>query len=109
MLEFPRICRSLSDLLALRSSLRQQETVLADALRDVQAELRFWREDRARRDALGRQTPRELVRIREDLAERERGLVLDLLQVRHSLSEVNGEVRNLLARRDAGGRGATAG
>lgn len=101
MFEFMERCHSLADLLALRSSLRQQDTVLAGALRDVQQELRDWQQFRRDQEVAGQPVPMELLRLWEELAERERQLVLDLLQHRHLRDQVSEEIARLVNRHRA--------
>lgn len=90
-------CHSLADLLSLRSSLRQQQIALQSALAEVQAELGGWRQERRQRQ--GQQLPADLSRLWQELAERERQLALDLLQLRHLAEQVNGEIHEQLQRR----------
>jgi hypothetical protein len=92
---------SLSDLVDLRASLRRQEILLLGALRDVQSELRSWALHRRSREAIGARVPRELCVLWEELAERERELALDLLQVRAAHAEVNRGIQGRLAGRPA--------
>jgi hypothetical protein len=99
MFRFHERCRTLSDLVELRASLRRQDLALSGALRDVQTELRSWEQHRAARAAAGQPVPRELALVWDELAERERELAMDQLQVRAALGEANREIRNRLSPR----------
>jgi uncharacterized protein involved in exopolysaccharide biosynthesis len=99
MFDFADRCYSLADLLTTRSSLRQQETVLKDALHDVQQELRSWHQHRRELDERGLPSAPELVRLWAELAEREHQLVLDLLQLQHLRQQISEEVTRLVHRR----------
>jgi|SoiMethySBSTD1v2_1073268.scaffolds.fasta_scaffold3915278_1 hypothetical protein len=90
---------SLSDLFDARAALRRQEVVLLGAMRDVQTELRSWQGHRLAQEASGRNVPRELCMLWEELAERERELALDLIQVRAALREAQREIQNCIAAR----------
>jgi hypothetical protein len=87
---------SLADLIALRTTLRQQEFVLRSALSNVQAELRSWHEHRHEHELEGKPVPRELKMVWEELAERERALAVDLLQVQTVLRETIRDVQDAL-------------
>lgn len=92
---------SLADLVDLRVSLRQQEFLLARALRDVQEELRCWARHRQVRESCGESVPKELCVVWEELTERERELAMDVVQVRSALVEANREIQNRLHVRPA--------
>jgi hypothetical protein len=96
MIHLRERCPSLSDLVDLRASLRRQELILNAALHDVQGELKSWDRHRRAQDAAGREVPRELSLIWQELRERERELVLDVLQVRAALAEANREILRAL-------------
>ena len=87
---------SLSDLLSLRVSLRQQQFLLNGALQDVQEELRCWARHRRAREACGKQVPHELCVVWEELTERERELAMDVVQVHSALAEANREIQDHL-------------
>ena len=87
---------SLSDLLSLRVSLRQQQFLLSGALQDVQEELRCWARHRRSREACGKQVPHELCVVWEELTERERELAMDVVQVYSALGEANREIQDRL-------------
>jgi FixJ family two-component response regulator len=89
-------------LVELRASLRRQEIALLGALQDVQGELRSWERHRRGQQARGRTVPVELATVFEELGERERELVLDLMQVRAVQGEANREIARAL--RPAPGR-----
>ena len=86
-------CSSLSDLLSLRTSLRQQEFMLQAALSDVQKELRSWARHRQSHESRGDRVPRELCIVWDELGERERELAMDVIQVRAALRETILEIQ----------------
>lgn len=98
MFDFAGRCHSLADLLTTRSSLRQHETMLTEALRDVQLELRSWQQHQQQLQQQGRTAAPELVRLWQELAEREHQLVLDLLQLQHLRQQISSEVERLMHR-----------
>ena len=77
----PKARPSLSQWLAVRTSLRQQEVLLQGALREVQRELRGWQPERQRR---GKDAPSSLRMLWLELEERERQLCMDLLMVQQA-------------------------
>jgi hypothetical protein len=96
MIRLQERCHSLADLMVLRTTLRQQETLVDMALREVQRELASWRRHRQSHELAGKSCPPELCRVWEELAERERELVLDLLQIRAAAGETNRQIRTVL-------------
>lgn len=91
MFRLPATGRTLLDLLQLRGDLRRMEHLLHAVLRDVREEREQWAAHRGLPADPAAPTHR-IASIRSELADRERELATELLQVRAALATVALEV-----------------